>query len=76
LSASEPAGLGVPPGSVAIGVRAIVAEGVKGIDMLGGVAAAPAIGVVGAGVPAAARFADDGGAAGVKPAIATGCGVD
>jgi hypothetical protein len=53
-----------------------VAEGVKGIDMLAEVAGAPATGVVALGVPAAARFADDGGAAGVKPAIATGCGVD
>jgi len=31
---------------------------------------------VAAGVVAAAKFADDGGAAGVRPAMATGCGVD
>jgi len=28
------------------------------------------------GAPAAARFVDDGGAAGVRPAIATACGVE
>lgn len=46
--------------------------------MLGGVAAAvvPAMGVVALEVPAAARFVDDGDAAGVRPAIATGWGVD
>lgn len=44
--------------------------------MLGRVGVAPATGVVAPGAPAAARLADDGGAAGVSPAIATGCGVD
>jgi hypothetical protein len=45
--------------------------------MLGSVAAAvvPAIGVA-LGAPAAARFVEDGDAAGVRPAIATGWGVD
>jgi hypothetical protein len=38
--------------------------------MLGGVAGLPA-----ADGLAAARFVDDGGAAGVRPAIATVCGV-
>ena len=75
LSASELAGLGAP-GKVAAGAPATAPAGVTGIDMLGGVAVAPAAGVAAPGVPAAARFVDDGDAAGVRPAIATGWGVD
>jgi hypothetical protein len=55
---------------------ATVAEDVTGIDMLGGSAGVPAAAEPAAGEAAAARFVDDGGAAGVRPAIATGCGVD
>jgi hypothetical protein len=53
-----------------------VADDVTGIDMLGGSAGVPATAAAPAGDLAAARFADDGGAAGVKPATATGCGAD
>ena len=75
MSASEFAGLG-GPGYVAVGALATVPADVTGIDMPAGDAAAPATGVTALGVPAAARFAEDGGAAGVRPAIATACGVD
>ena len=57
-----------------MGVAAAV--DVAGVDMLGGSGGKPATVEAAAGEPAAARFADDGGAAGVSPAIATGCGVD
>jgi hypothetical protein len=53
-------------------VPAKVADGVTGIDMLGGTGGKPATAGLAAGEFVAARFADDGGAAGVRPAIATG----
>jgi hypothetical protein len=53
-----------------------VAFDVTGMDMLGGRAGVPATADLAAGEPTAAKFADDGGAAGVRPAMATGCGVD
>ena len=58
------------------GALANVADDVTGMDMLGGSAGEPATAEPAAGEFAAARFADDGGAAGVRPAMATGCGVD
>lgn len=72
LSANELAAFGY----AACGALAKLPDDVTGIDMLGGSAGVliPATGV--AGEPAAARFADDGGAAGVSPATATGWGVD
>ena len=42
-----------------------MADDVTGIEIFGGAAAEPA----------AAKFADDGGAAGARPATATACGV-
>src|SRR5262249_7769497 len=44
--------------------------------MLGGICGNPVSPALGAGDFAAARLAEDGGAAGVSPAMATGCGVD
>ena len=76
LSASALAGeFGRAPGAVA----AVAAGDVTGIDMLGGRVgkpATPAVAPGAAGVPAAARLVDDGEAAGVRPATATGVGVD
>ena len=76
MSASALAGeFGKAPGAVA----AVAAGDVTGIDMLGGSVgkpATPAVAAGAAGVPAAARLVDDGEAAGVRPAIATGVGVD
>ena len=72
LSASELAAFGY----AACGALANVAFDVTGMDMLGGRAGVRATADVAAGEPAAARLADDGGAAGVRPATATGCGVD
>jgi hypothetical protein len=71
LSASELAAFGY----VAWGALATV-DAVIGIDMLGGTAGVRAAAGAAVGEFAAARFADDGGAAGVRPAMATGCGVD
>ena len=53
-----------------------VADDVTGMDILGGRAGVPATAEAAAGEFAAAKFADDGGAAGVRPAMATGCGAD
>ena len=73
LSASALAGeFGKAPGAV----PAVAAGDVTGIDMLGGRFGKPATPAFAAGAPAAARFVDDGEAAGVRPAIATGVGVD
>jgi hypothetical protein len=57
-------------------VFANAVDGVTGIDKLGRPAGVPATAELAAGEFIAARFADDGGAAGVKPATATGSGVD
>jgi hypothetical protein len=65
-------------GYVAAGALASVADDVTGIATDGGIDGGEIDGVVApatAGV-AAAKLADDGVAAGVKPAIATACGVD
>ena len=53
-----------------------MADDVTGMDMFGGSAGVPTATGLAVGEFAAARFAEDGGAAGVRPATATGCGVD
>jgi hypothetical protein len=63
-------------GYAACGALANVADDVTGMDMLGGRAGVPTATELAPGEFAAARFADDGGAAGVRPATVTGCGVD
>ena len=63
-------------GYVAGGALAAAADDDTGMDMLGGSAGVAAAVELAAGEFAVARFADDGGVAGVRPAMATGCGVD
>ena len=64
---------------MASGAFAMPADALAGIATDGGTAPgseAVAEGVVAVAPVAAARFVDDGDAAGVKPAIATACGFD
>jgi hypothetical protein len=63
LSANE---FALAIGGAAAGALATVVGDVTGMVMLG----------VAAEVLAAAKFVDEGGTAGVRPATATGCGVD
>lgn len=69
---------GAAPAVVAEGGAGV--DGVTGIETDGGVGgpAAAAVAAVApiAGVADAAKFVDDGGAAGVNPATATACGLD
>jgi hypothetical protein len=72
LSANALAAFGYAAG----GAPANVADEVTGIDTLAGIGGKPATAEPAAGELVAARFADDGGAAGVSPATATGFGED
>lgn len=73
LSASALAG---ELGYAACGALASVFEELTGIDKFGNPAGVVGVAPALAGVPAAAKFADEGGAAGVKPATATAEGFD
>lgn len=67
-------------GAVAIadecGTGTVAGGGATGVVPAGAAVAPSAPTTPVAGVPAAARFVDDGDAAGVRPATAAGCGVD